>query len=854
MNSRFRNGDFGRLLMPLLTLIPLLTACGDSENTDYFKAELWPSTHQFDETSESQIISISDDGTFLFRKDSEIAAALAPRHVLLAGPTGLTPRGTLRRVTTITELTDGIEVKTEQALLQHAFKSLHTKFTREVPLDSDGMIWDTEPGAKLLDSTENNPARMRKGGGDSLGPVTIDYYPFNGDSDTSTDEDQIHVTATFGGSVYYNFGIDFDWPDVSSVIGGDPLPEITVGYSVDARASTNITADGVAMYSFHRRDTLAHAPVTGFWIWILYFTVSIDLLADIEGGASSLFYLETGAGASFVAAADYSTDDGGRLIPPTADFWTEASHVTATESARVKVAVGPRLRLALYDCFGPHVTVWGFAELTADTDAVIPDEVPCWDLRAGVYGDIGIDLTIWGETIAEWSTEFDIMDESILSGDCTPDPDAPDVPDLIDPLFTPWSEMLVEVAGTVDLDRDFMSLEQTIDGHWLVGGSGAMALTKVNNDGEVLWSRKYIQTNATLPVPMNVNRAINTRDLGIFATTYWPVMLMKLDADGGVIRSWKPDIEFQPVVGMQVLEEDGAGNIMVGGPFLSQDMGRSDAWIYKVTPAGDVLWSKTWGHPDIDEWVTGFVPMDDDMVVVGESFGLAQDPAHQSWAMRIGPDGSARWITQIGGLAGTESVALRKAMISSNGDIIAGGSYGLGGPDEILVKIKPENGELGWVNGNKTGTLGIDLTDVFQLSDKGYLMTGLWWTGGTDHIWVARTDSVGRMTWLRKYENGVECGAPAIGLTGDGGAMLAAYNEVGDQEHSIWLTRLPIKTGAVDFTPGTATMTEQTPVHEENVPLSFTTSAIPLSDLPVTLVPDVVASTQLSPAISGLTN
>ncbi|HOA13845.1 MAG TPA: hypothetical protein PKH54_01035 [Myxococcota bacterium] len=845
------------------TIIPVAAAClaammaagcgaDDKGQADFLEYELWPSTHIFDNDTAGQIISIDEDWTFLFRSDSEIAARLAPKHVLMAGETPLTPRGTMRRVTEITPLADGIEVRTERALLQHAFKSFHTKFTREVAMEQGSLLWDTEPGAKLLDSTEHVTNTTRKSGGDSVGPVSIDYYPFNGDNDISTDEDQIHVTATFSGSVYYNFGIDFDWPDVSSVIGGDPLPEITVGYSVDARAESSITADGVAMYSYDRRDTLAHAPVTGFWIWILYFTVSIDLMADIEGGASSLFHLETGAGASFVAAAEYSTDDGGRLIPPTADFWTLPSNVSSTESAYLKVSVGPRLRLALYDFFGPHLTVWGFGELSADMD-----RDPCWDLRAGVYGDIGIGVALWGETLAEWSKEFDIADTSIMSGECIPDPNAPEVPDIIDPLFDPWSKILVDTAGGVDLDRDFMALQHTIDGHWLVAGSGMKTLSKVTNDGAVLWSRRYLRPDATLPIPLNMNRAINTRDLGIFATAYSPVMLMKLDADGGVVRAWRPDIEFQPVVGLQVLQEDSAGNVFVGGPFVKEDMGSSDAWIFKLAPDGTVLWSKIWGDPAISEWVTGFVRLDQDLVVVGESFGLAQDPAHQSWAMRIGPDGQARWIKRIGGALGTESLALKKAMISSNGDIIAGGSYGLGGPDQVLMKIKPDDGTLGWVNGNKagdtSGALGIDLTDVFQLSDKGYLMTGLWWTGGTDHLWVARADSVGRMTWLKKLETGIEAGAPGIVMTGDGGALVAAYTEIGDQDHSVWLTRLPIKTGAIDLDPALASISDETFKHDQNPDLVFTTAATGLIDLPLTLLPDLVRSTRISPVETVMT-
>ena len=849
----------------LLLTISLTAGCGDGQETDYYRAVLWPSTHQIDESGVSQIISVDQDGTFLFVKSSAIAAELAPGHVLLAGETSLTPRGALRRVVSITETSDGIQVATEQAMLQHAFKSLHTRFTRQAVVTADDIIWDVAPGARLLDSTESRPTPTgmtrrlsqspvpdapalvpRESGSHQFGPLSLDYYPFNGDNDDSSWEDQIHVTATFGGSIEYQFGIDFDWPDLDDVLGGDPIPEITVGFYVGAQADAAIDVEGMAKYSFERKDTLGHAYLGSFWIGPLFFTVNADLLSILEGGASSRFIMHTGAGASFETGAQYSTDDGGKLTPPTFDSYFDPPEVTSTESAYLKASIGPRLRLALYDIFGPHVTVYAFAELAANSDAD-----PCWDLRAGVYGDIGIDLTIWGETIAEWSEEFDIWDTSIVNGQCVPDPNAPPVPDLIDPTFTPWSIRLADTAGAWDLDRDFMTIEPLVDGHWLVSGSGAKALSKVTSDGRVLWSRRYVRPEATLPIPQPVNRAVQARDLGLMAAMSDPVMLARLDADGGVMRAWRLDLQNQPVVGIQAILPAGDGTFYVGAPFNPTDGGPSDAMVFRVDDDGNVLWARRWGRETLTEWVTSIVFVEDDIVVIGQSFGLDQDPAGQSWAMRLGPDGSTKWVRTIRGLGDTEAVRLRRAHTSMNGDVIAGGSYGLGGPDVMLVKIKPD-GSLGWVSGNFGGDLGLDMTDFFQLSDGGYLMAGTWWTGGTDSMWVARTDSVGTISWLHKFADGVEDGSPSIVLTGEGGAMMAGYTERGVDHNSAWITRFPVKTGTLTLDPAAASITSE-PVREaSSLELEFADATVLPTELNLVLIPETLVSTPAMPTIDRI--
>lgn len=121
------------------------------------------------------------------------------------------------------------------------------------------------------------------------------------------------------------------------------------------------------------------------------------------------------------------------------------------------------------------------------------------------------------------------------------------------------------------------------------------------------------------------------------------------------------------------------------------------------------------------------------------------------------------------------------------------------------MKVKPD-GSFGWANVNAVSFLGIDLTAFFQLSDGGYLAAGTRWSAsGNDDLWISRMDSVGRMFWLRRLDDGAADGVPDLVLTGQGGAMFVASSEVGDEgDSSLWLARFPVQTGEVPVgLPGT---------------------------------------------------
>ncbi len=206
------------------------------------------------------------------------------------------------------------------------------------------------------------------------------------------------------------------------------------------------------------------------------------------------------------------------------------------------------------------------------------------------------------------------------------------------------------------------------------------------------------------------------------------------------------------------------------------------------------------------------------------------------------------WANEIYGCDAFSGIKLQTGLQSMDGDLIVGGSYGIGGPQEVLIKIKPD-GAVGWANVNTVSFLGIDLTGLSQLSDGGYLAVGTWWTASDDDWWIARMDSIGRMFWLKRLNDTTGNGVPAMALTGQGGALAVAITDAGANENtgSLWLSRFPVQTGELTLS-APATIEEGPFTTKEGECVQSLPSASSLwGDYSVTWVDDPTTASSLMP-------
>ncbi|MCP4713859.1 MAG: hypothetical protein GY868_01985 [Deltaproteobacteria bacterium] len=828
-------------------LLLVVVSC-NRKNREYevYEATLFPTTKTLDERQARGLQAVRDNGTLVFTGDSSFAAGLQEHDVILSGMTEQTPGGLVRMVTGVESAQDAFIVSTRACGIEYAFQELHLEVRRRVSLDS--LISSNRlnaSGRKMRVSAA--PPSARGSGGDSY-DIVVDYYPFNGDGDTATPEDQVHVVGELGGSFSYFFGLDIDWGSIVSW-PPDGLPEVKVGFDVSADISSRLAAEGVVTKDFEKIETLDTIYLEPIPVYFLVFFPEVDIQAKVAGGSNGSFALELEETGRFDVGAYYSTDSGGNLSLDSPTFSALIGKTSVLDSAFVTAGVGPQIHLRLYDVAGPYASIWSTVTLDADQSLD-----PCWQLTGGFEGEIGFDIDVWSLNIADWSEPFSIIDEALASGDCEDGPAPPvgSIPDLIEPEFVPWGLRLDDTVAQFELADSHTGIVQAVDGRYHFYGDGVRRLVKCDKEGRVIWSREYTWDEAVLPVPLNLTAVTDTIDAGLMAAAYEPHIVMKCDAAGMVERAVRIDIDGAPSDGFSAVFSDAAGDVFLAGTVYESGSDTTDVWLIMLDADGALVWSRRWGAAGRREVPAALVGLEGDIVVIGRSFSLDQEPATQSFLLRIDSLGQLVWAREVSAPGIYDDVLLRCGIESRDGDLIAGGMVRTSSPRELLMKIKPD-GTLGWAHAAGGAFMGPDMTGVVQLSDGGYLACGTWWTAGIDDLWLARLDSVGRMLWIKRYDDGSENANPSLRLTGEGGALMTAYTDAGTERHSLLAMRVPVKTGETDFAAGSGFTVADESTEAVTVDISLTAAALAaLTDQAVTVVPVTITAGTVTQEVTSL--
>jgi hypothetical protein len=136
------------------------------------------------------------------------------------------------------------------------------------------------------------------------------------------------------------------------------------------------------------------------------------------------------------------------------------------------------------------------------------------------------------------------------------------------------------------------------------------------------------------------------------------------------------------------LTSDGAGGVFAGGwttgSLVTQNAGSSDAWIYRISPEGEVLWSRQFGTSGGDDVSTLAADGSGGVIAAGMTTGSLAAPytggLWDAWIGRFDSHGEQVWIRQFG--AGGQDRAEALVMTPSGVLYLAGGTTGnLGGPN-----------------------------------------------------------------------------------------------------------------------------------------------------------------------------
>jgi len=199
-------------------------------------------------------------------------------------------------------------------------------------------------------------------------------------------------------------------------------------------------------------------------------------------------------------------------------------------------------------------------------------------------------------------------------------------------------------------------------------------------------------------------------------------------------------------VGMDVTV-DSQRNSYVCGQTGSIDYYDYDAFIEKISPDGETLWTYIFGDDfGEDNWADALRKMvldeeNDALYLVGE-YCPPEDPAHpQLCLVKMNLDGDLVYFNTYGGCARGNDI-----IMGNDGYIYISGATG---SDFILAKIYPGNGIASWISTSESTGMSGGGMGICQGSD------GSIYQGGTlDNKWaVLRYNSYGNLLWYTQYES-----------------------------------------------------------------------------------------------------
>lgn len=303
-----------------------------------------------------------------------------------------------------------------------------------------------------------------------------------------------------------------------------------------------------------------------------------------------------------------------------------------------------------------------------------------------------------------------------------------------------WSK----TYGT-NADEYNMAAQMSNDGNIVIAGyafnnwTNTAMLSKISPSGDLIWSKAISPNPDAKPWAM-----ISTDDGGFViagveksAGGSLDGWVSKVNSNGDVVWSrafgGSADDQFTGIV----KTSDGfalSGFIKSQTNDLGQNRGGNDGWVVKINESGALLWSKTFGGPDADVFKSIVQGTDGSLYAIGHSRSRGGDIPNarggdDAWIMKISQSGAPAWSKNYGGL--NEEYITTAVPTNDGGIFFAGYSN-----SNTFDVPRPLNDFGIWLmkldgNGNKgvTSIYGGDRGDevvnnIRSTSDGGFIVTG----------------------------------------------------------------------------------------------------------------------------------
>lgn len=287
---------------------------------------------------------------------------------------------------------------------------------------------------------------------------------------------------------------------------------------------------------------------------------------------------------------------------------------------------------------------------------------------------------------------------------------------------------------------------------------------KLAATGEVLWTHQFGTTSNERITGIAVDASDNVIAVGYTQGKVGPsqygaedAFVMKLSPDGDVIWTWQHGSDKdERATGVAVNGERVYISGQSYGNVGAANAGSSDAFLFALNLDGALQWTRQWGTDKSDESAGVAVDAAGNVGVVGQTLGGIQGANAGSWDVYLrnfSSAGDVRWTRQFGTAGGDLS---RSIVATGNQLVVAGipgGALVAGENGDTFVRAYSSSGDSVWTRqfGGESNPWSI------RSSGDGYLIAGVTADsldgvnqGSADAI-VYRLDANGQPIWVRQW-------------------------------------------------------------------------------------------------------
>ncbi len=260
-------------------------------------------------------------------------------------------------------------------------------------------------------------------------------------------------------------------------------------------------------------------------------------------------------------------------------------------------------------------------------------------------------------------------------------------------------------------------------------------------------------------------------------------LLMNLDFSGQII--WQKQFGGNGTDRLNAVYET-AGGFVVVGETNTYGAGGFDVWVLKVSSAGSLVWSRTFGDASRDETGLGLVQVSGNRILVSGTTTPIGTTGFNSYFHLLDEMGQTVWSKRVEG--GSIGNLLRSNYVD-NGVIYAGGSTE---QDGAYLQLNLETGDF--IGGRRyPGSSTEALYYQQPTADGNLLLSDHTWSapGGSQMaLWVQKVSPIGQTIWSRVYRMGTQGLRGRIEDAGDDNFLITPYNGTLNSESDALLFKI----------------------------------------------------------------